>query len=293
MSNPAPTEKDTAATNARRTEPLRVRLEKLLGLNEQSIVGVPEIAALAASFVMLLAVFFAYFYSLTPARARLEDLQRKRTQLQARLRDSQDGVKRNTDTQSTVAEIGESLQNFEAHYLAGRTQGRTALIDGLNALIRRNNARVSTGFSFAALDAFEANNQTRASTKTAAKGQTSFPGVAVSVTVEGQYANLRHLIRDIEANNQFIIINAVELQSVTDVAASRVASVPFGGVTPGGTNAAGATPGAVAAARQTFVSLRIDMTDYFRRDASIINSSTTMSSKTTTTTIAPAARGTR
>jgi len=290
MSNPAPTEKNTASTNAPRAEPLRARLEKLLGLNEQSIVGVPEIAALAASLVMLLAVFFAYFYSLTPARARLEDLQRKRTQLQTRLRDSQEGVKHNTDTQSTVAEIGESLQNFEAHYLAGRTQGRTALIDGLNALIRRNNARVSTGFSFAALDAFEANNQTRTSTKTAAKGQTSFPGVAVSVTVEGQYANLRRLIRDIEANNQFIIINAVELQSVTDVAASRSSSVPFGGVTPGGTNAAGAMPGA-AAARQTFVSLRLDMTDYFRRDASIISSSTTSSNTTTTT--APAARGTR
>lgn len=281
MSNPSPTEKNnaerSAAPIAPRAEPLRVRLEKMLGLTEQSIVGVPELTALAASLVMLLAVFFAYFYSLTPARARLKDLQDKRTQLQKRLRDSQEGVKRNTDTQSTVAEIGQSLQNFEAHYLANRTQGRTALIDTLNSLIRRNNARVSTGFSFAALDAFQADTQTRTSTKTAAKGQTSFPGVAVSCTVEGQYANLRRLIRDIEANNQFIIINAVELQSVTDVAASRAPSSPIG-LTPGGTSAPGTTPGA----RQTFVSLRLDMTDYFRRDASIISNSTTSSNTTTT-----------
>ncbi len=291
MSNPSPAEKNTASI-AHRNEPLRVRLEKLLGLNEQSIVGVPEVAALAASVVMLLAVGFAYFYSLTPARARLEDLQRKRTQLQTRLRDSQEGVKRNADTKSTVAEIGESLQNFESHYLAGRTQGRTALIDGLNSLIRRNNARVSTGFSFAALDALEVNDQTRSSTKTVAKGQTSFPGVAVSVTVEGQYANLRRLIRDIEANNQFIIINAIELQSVTDVAASRVAPIPFAAVTPGGTNAPGAMPGA-AAARQTFVSLRLDMTDYFRRDTPALNSSSTTGSNNTTNATAPASLATR
>jgi len=284
MTDPASTQKNNAS--AARREPLRVRLEKLLGLNEQSVVGVPEIAALAASLVMLLAVAFAYFYSLTPARARLEDLQRKRTQLQAHLRDSQEGVKRNTDTQSTVTEIGESLQNFESHYLAGRTQGRTALIDGLNSLIRRNNVRVSTGFSFASLDALAANDQTRASVKTVAKGQTSFPGVAVSVTVEGQYANLRRLIRDIEANNQFIIISAVELQSVTDIGASRVASIPFA-VTPGNTTAStqeGMPGTAAATTRQSFVSLRLDMTDYFRRDASTINAGNTTSSNNATNT---------
>ncbi len=280
MSDPASKEKKIVAA---RRAPLRVRLEKQLGLNEQSIIGVPEIAALAASLVMLFAVGFAYYYSLVPARARLEDLQRKRTQLQARLRDSQEGVKSNTDTQATVLEISESLQNFEGNYLSQRTQGRTALIGQLDSLIRRNNARVSTGFSFASLDALAAGDQTGASMKTGVKGQTSFPGIAASVTVEGQYANLRHLIRDIEASNQFIVINAVELQGITDVAASR--AMVATAVTQGAATQS-ATQG--TAARQTFVSLRLDLTAYFRRDASMINDGAR-----TTSTNAPASLETR
>lgn len=277
MTDPVSTEK-SAARNARR-QSLSTRIEKLLGLNEQSFLGVPEIMALAASLVMLLSVLFAYYYSLVPARARLEDLQRKRTQLQTRLRDSQEGVKRNTNTQTSVAEIGDSLQNFEANYLANRTQGRTALIDQLNSLIRRNSVRVSTGFSFAALDALDAGNQTNSATKSGLKGQTSFPGIAISMTVEGQYANLRRLLRDIEASNQFIVINAVELQSVTDVAASRAAAVA---AMPNGTATGGAPP---VSPRATYVSLRLDVAAYFRREAAAsIDNGDTGSTKTTSTT---------
>ncbi|MFN2453507.1 MAG: GspMb/PilO family protein [Pyrinomonadaceae bacterium] len=259
MSEPTP---DKNASSARTN--LRARVDTLRGSRPQSYLGTAEIAALAASFLMLLAVAFAYFYSLTPARTRLEELQRKRTQLQVRLRDAQDGVKLNTNTQASVVEIGESLQNFENHYLAQRIQGRTSLIDQLNALVRRNNVRVSTGVSFTPLEALALNSQTRTGTtvtsKPGVKGQTSFPGTGVSLTVEGQYANLRHLVRDIEASNQFIVINAVELQGITDAAASRVALTP-------GAGAPGAPAPSVAATRTALVSLRLDLAAYFRRDA--------------------------
>jgi Tfp pilus assembly protein PilO len=258
VSNSPHTENDAASASGRRVQ-LRVRVEKMRATRQQSFLGVAEILALACSGIMLLAVAFAYFYLLVPDRARLEEAQRKRTQLQAKLRDSQEGFKRNTDTQATVTEISDSLQNFEGNHLVPRSQGRTMLIDQLNSLIRRDNVRISTGLAFTSLDALAPDNPTArssASTKPGVKGQTSFPGVGVSVTVEGQYENLRRLIRDIEANNQFIVINAIELQGVNDPVATRAAVAM-----PGAT-----APPSATTARSTLVSLRLDMAAYFRRD---------------------------
>jgi len=82
------------------------------------------------------------------------------------------------------------------------------------------------------------------------KWQSFYPGIAVSVTVEGQYENLRHFVRDIESNKQFIIINAVELERATE------------------TNYALPAEGnSVAAPRGSLVSLHLDMTTYFQRGA--------------------------
>jgi hypothetical protein len=77
----------------------------------------------------------------------------------------------------------------------------------------------------------------------------------VSLTVEGQYSNVRRFVRDIEASRQFVIINAVELEGA-DNAAARTA-VPTEGAAPG----ASAPPSSI-------VSLRLEMAAYFRRNAS-------------------------
>jgi hypothetical protein len=63
---------------------------------------------------------------------------------------------------------------------------------------------------------------------------------------------VRRFVRDIEASRQFVIINAVELEGVTDTAAARAAS----------TGEAGSSP------QSLVVSLRLDMAAYFRRAAS-------------------------
>ncbi len=47
-----------------------------------------------------------------------------------------------------------------------------------------------------------------------------FPGTAVSVTVEGSYQNLRRFVSDLENTNQFLIINQVEIESNAEVGGS-------------------------------------------------------------------------
>ena len=239
-----------------RFEYTRVRVRKLLQSRQRSVLGVPEIAGLIASAVMLLAVVFAYLYFLTPARSRLTRLLGERERLQQTLRESQVNIDTSENKQTTIEQINQSLQEFENQRLAQRNEGRMVLYDELNSMMRRNSLRNTSGPTYATLEPLGSNTPSAKSTRPAnAKLQSVFPGIGVSVTVEGQYRNLRRFVRDIEASNQFIVVNAVELQSVTDTA-----SVPT--LTPEG------EPVAAPAARNTLVSLRLDMAAYFRRAAS-------------------------
>jgi Tfp pilus assembly protein PilO len=122
------------------------------------------------------------------------------------------------------------------------------LYDSLNELIRKNGLRNTSGPTYTPLD--PAGSKTAASTTRSAntKWQSIYPGIAISLTVEGPYPNLRRFVRDIEANKQFIIVNSVELERATETNSSPVPEGSSGGVTQG-----------------SLVSLRLEMATYFQR----------------------------
>jgi hypothetical protein len=253
---------------ARRPQ-IRVRVERLRQSRQRSILGLPEIIGLSVSGFLLLLVLLVYFFSLAPARARLKALNNDRNSLQRRLRISQEGFNSNVDAQATVNTINESLQRFEDERLAGRDEGRMALYTQLNDLIRRNNLRNTAGPNYVALEALGAEEQQQQGANAAtrqrsgnARWQTIYPGIGVNVTVEGVYQNLRRFLRDIELSKQFIVINAVELESVKDTDAPP----PIITTAPDLTGAPGTKP-VVQGARGTLVSLRLDMAVYFKRGA--------------------------
>ena len=66
--------------------------------------------------------------------------------------------------------------------------------------------------------------------------------------MEGTYQNLRRFIRNVEASNQFIIINAIELEKATETH-TPVSAEGTPTASPGG----------------SLVSLRMDMATYFQR----------------------------
>lgn len=248
-----------------RRQQIRVRVEQLKQSRKRSLLGLPEIIGLAASGFLLLLVLLAYFFSLAPARSRLEALNKERDGLQRRLRVSQEGLNSNADAQATVASISESLQRFENERLAGRSEGRMALYTQLNDLIRRNGLRNTAGPNYVALDPLGQDQQQGAGGSGPARQrsgnarwQTIYPGIGVNLTVEGPYQNLRHFVRDIELSKQFIVVNAVELESVKDTEAPPpiATSVPDGPAGPVG-----------QPRRATLVSLRLDMAVYFKRGA--------------------------
>ena len=226
----------------------RARLAQARTTRPPGAVRLPEIIALTAAALLLLVAACAYFFLLVPERQRLIALENERAQLQSKLRASTAGVERNESTQASVEKIVTSLSDFETTMLASRDpQTTTAVIQELNEKTRRHNlARAQ--FSFSHLDEFvpgqtnaQQSSNARGGAGNTSKRESVFPAIDISLTIEGQYGNLRRFIRDIEQSRRFMVINGIQLEGVTDTG---------------------------TAARAALVSLRLDLSAPFRRSSS-------------------------
>ena len=244
MSEPTP-----VAPRAVGRDGVRSRLSKL-GIRDNRIFGPAEIVGLAGSVLIFLLVIVSYLYFLVPANSRLDALQSERSLLQTQLRTSQETVNQNETTEASVQKITQSLGDFESDHLLSADRGRMGLYGGLNDLIRKNGLRNTSGPAYTPLEPSDSKSGTSGSKSANTKWQSVYPGIAISVTVEGQYQTLRHFIRDLETNSQLIIINSVELERSTE---TNNAPAPESGPTTGG--------------RAALVSLRLEMTTYFQRAA--------------------------
>ena len=229
-------------------EQLRARLKKFGGGRRAGAVGLPELAALAVSALLLLAALCAYFLLLAPARARLARLGLEREQLQRRLQQSNENAVRHQSAGQLAGSILGSLETFE-NALGYREESSRAVVEELNEKTRRNGlARAQ--FSFSYQDELAPGQQPAAQPAQVSAGgrfnrrQTVFPAIDISLTVEGPYAALRRFIRDVETSGRLIVINGVQLEGINESGAGRAGE--------GG-------------ARGTLVSLRLDMSAYFHR----------------------------
>jgi Tfp pilus assembly protein PilO len=246
------------AFTARRPPLDFARIRKTRGF---SLIGWPELIGLAGAALIALLTIFAYFYFYLPAQSRLTSAQLERERLQAVLRSSEKGLETNKTVSERVNEITASMKDFEANYLSAPATGRMSLYTTLNDLIKTNGLRNTAGPSYSPLETIGTKSQVNvtatAEKQSHAKWQTIYPGIEVSITVEGPYQRVRHFVHDIETSRQFLIINEVELEGV----AQSGAVAEIAPVTPGRPSAVAPTPGGKGA----LVSLRLEMATYFRR----------------------------
>jgi Tfp pilus assembly protein PilO len=232
-------------TSAVGREQIRARVKLIRDSRKYSMLGVPEIVGFVASAILLLAVIVSYFYFLTPARARLASVQNDSERLLEKIRAAQQGVDPNASPQATVDEINQSLERFESTALLVRDQGRLDLYANLNEMLRRHKLRNTAGPVYSPLDALGGPGAPKTAAQAGnARWQSLYPGISISVTIEGQYADLRRFLSDVESSRHFMVINAVELEGVSD---------------------ANSQSGA------TLVSLRLEMSTYFQRENASID----------------------
>ena len=255
---------------------IRVRFDSLRSSPALSAIGLPELIGLAGAAVIALLTIFAYFYFLVPANSRLTAAKLDRDRLQGVLSSSQTSFTGEIKVSETVKKDITSLEDFESNWLAAPNSGRMSLYTELNNLIRSNGVRNTSGPTYSVLPPLgtkiAVQPSVSAQQQTNEKWQTIYPGIAVSVTVEGPYQNVRHFVRDIEISRQFLVINAVELEGVTQSGAIQdLSTLPVGpiGPRPSLTPARTARPQPIMPPTpvrgNAFVSLRLDLTTYFRR----------------------------
>ena len=239
-----------------------------------NVIGIPELIGLTGAALLALTTVFAYFYFFVPSHSRLNSARLERDLLQGRLQVSQKNVQETTSTSDAVNKINSSLEDFESNWLAARDTGRLSLYATLNNLIRSNGLRNTAGPSYTALDPLGTKQQVQptasAEKQSNAKWQTIYPGIAVTVTVEGPYQKVWHFVRDLETNRHFLIINAVELESVTHSGAMAESpeTEPGPVVTRNGRGGPPVAAPDASKGRGALVSLRLDLTTYFRRGGS-------------------------
>lgn len=243
---------------------ISIRFDQMKRAPIMNVIGLPEIIGLAGAAVLALVVVFAYLYFYLPARSRLNTTQTERARLLALKQTLGTKVIAGKTVHDNVENITSSLSSFENKWLAREDAGRMSLYTVLNDLIKSNGLRNTAGPGYTQLEVAGKKQQVQPTLsgekQSNSKWQSIYPGIAVSVTVEGPYQNVRHFVRDIEASRQFLIINAVELEQVTlsGAAAEQAMSAPPGSARmPAG--------GEVPGSRSTLVSLRIDLATYFQR----------------------------
>ena len=252
------------ALSARRQIP--IRFDQLKRIPVGSVIGLSELVGLSAAALLVLLTVFAYFYFFLPSHSRLRAAEQERESLQGMMRASQKNFDQNITTHEAVDKISNSLDDFEERRLASLDTGRMALYAELNNLIRANAVRNTAGPTYTTLEPIGTKTQVQptasAEKQSNAKWQTIYPGIAVSVTVEGPYSNVWHFVRDIETSKLFLIINAVELEGISHSGQTQ-AEEP---VSPVG-NGRKPLPALAAKSdgRGTLVSLRLDLATYFRR----------------------------
>jgi Tfp pilus assembly protein PilO len=257
----------TVTSGNARSAGLRTRLDTFRATRRRGSIGLPETIALAVAALLLMTAVLSYLFLLVPQRSRTQSLEAERQDLQRLLVSQQSSLGAGKDTQQRVSDILSSLERFEIDHLGQSSSGTKTVVEELNRLIIKDGLRISGGVAFTQLQEVAPGADERQTQRRSSSGeenaqrvvQSIFPGIGVTLTVEGAYPNMRRFIRDIEADRQFVVINTVELEGVTDSNSAQASAPELTGAPP--------QPQSPTPTRAALVSLRLDMAAYFRRAA--------------------------
>ena len=238
--------------------------------------GPLEIVAVSLGAVTIVAAAMLYFLFVLPSNRELARNKSEAERLEAEQLSAKSKYGEITSTEAEVGKLLTSVDDFQTRFLPVSTNGQAALYQRLNGLIRAYGLVNTTGPDYAPLETIDFNpNQQTDEERGRAKFRSLFPGVYVTVTVEGSYQNLRRFIREIETGKEFIVVSSVEL-APSDTEKQKDKTKPDQTQIAGGVNPTG-VPGGPPIVQTPVsesnkgkmhgdtVSLHLEMAAYFRR----------------------------
>ncbi len=175
--------------------------------------GPIEIGALGAGMLAVLGAVLLYVLFVVPSDREVETQRIRRENLEKELASARDKFGNIENVEHRVSELIDSINTFEAQYLPVPTTGRTALYQRINGLMDAYGLVNSSGPDYSPLEILDASKRAENEDNSGkSKFRTFFPGVYVTMTVEGPYPNLRRFIRELETGSEFVVVSAVELE---------------------------------------------------------------------------------
>ncbi len=245
--------------------------------------GPVEIGILGAGMLAVLGALLLYVFFVVPSDREVETQRIRRENLEKELASARDKFGNIENVEHRVSELIDSINTFEAQYLPVPTTGRTALYQRINGLMDAYGLVNSSGPDYSPLEILDKSKGSEGEDRSGkSKFRSFFPGVYVTMTVEGPYPNLRRFIRELETGSEFVVVSAVELepsdsqeQRTTPGNPTQAAPMESGfdptTMEPNPTNPTAVRPpgnlpsSSRGKTRGAIVSLRIEMAAYFRR----------------------------
>lgn len=175
-----------------------------------------ELAAAAVVLFFALAVLYFYFTTLKPEQNRLAGLELQYQNQKSALQGVMTGSSGTGVPKNTIKEALDSLAVFQSGHLRARAQGQRALIDDINALVKKHGTKLMSGLEMSVENAGLEPEKKAKSSKNAEETLNVFPKLNISFTISGQYPNLRAFLADLEQNKQFLVIRTVTFTSLDE-----------------------------------------------------------------------------
>jgi hypothetical protein len=239
--------------------------------------GPAEIGVMAAGALAVLALIVFYLVVVSRSNSEVEAKKKERDTVEKEVTSAKAKYGDISNTQTHVTKLRDSVSDFQVQYLPVASIGQTALYQRINGAIAANGLINTSGPNYLPLDIVDPNRAETEEESGRSKYKSLFPGLYISMTVEGSYHSLRRFIREMETTEQFLIVSAVELEPADgekkDTQSGQFARPdgslgspggPGGGFPGGGMAQPTPTPNKGKTHGET-VSLRIEMAAYFRR----------------------------
>ena len=229
--------------------------------------GPLEIAAICVAGVLLLSALLFYLLAVVPVERELANGRTERDRLDREYREANEKWGNIQDTETEVAKLLTSAEDFEARSLRDQSIGTSAVYQRVNALINGLGLRNTSGPDYVPLVEEEKRRSGRSDgsgERGRDKFKSLFPGIYITTTVEGSYPNLRRFIREIETSGEFVAITSVELEPSDEQETEAETTTVEVRDEQGNITTKSIRKGRYRGNR---VSLRIEMAAYFRRPA--------------------------
>ena len=174
--------------------------------------GQAELITAGLSMLAIFTVALIYIFLVIPANRELERNKAERDRLEAERISAETKYGRISNTEAHVVDLMRSVDDFEARHLPVAASGRASLYQRINGLIAAHGLVNTSGPDYAPLETAEDGQGTEGEESGRAKYKSLYPGVYVTMTVDGSYQSIRRFIREIETGNDFVIVSAVEIE---------------------------------------------------------------------------------